>query len=162
MTTGAQTLPVRQFLAGKAESRPPRRDAPLASARAPKQKQALSASLFLYRHVIGREVGDLGEVIRARTPKRLPVVMTRDEVKADLSKLTGDKWLMVSLMYGAGLRPVADRPGSQIPQGSEGLGSFRLIPFWNLLISIFGIAGHDSSVCFVASWQVQNLSHGPW
>lgn len=45
------------------------------------QNQALSALLFLYRNVIGREVGDLGEVIRARKPKRLPVVMTRDEVK---------------------------------------------------------------------------------
>lgn len=50
------------------------------------QNQALSALLFLYRHVIGREVGDLGEVIRARKPKRLPVVMTRDEVKAVLAR----------------------------------------------------------------------------
>ena len=48
------------------------------------QNQALSALLFLYRHVIGRDVGDLGEVIRARKPKRLPVVMTREEVKAVL------------------------------------------------------------------------------
>jgi site-specific recombinase XerD len=68
------------------------------------QNQALCALLFLYRHVIEREVGDLGEVIRARKPKRLPVVLTRDEVRAVLSNLTGDKWLMVSLMYGAGLR----------------------------------------------------------
>ena len=68
------------------------------------QNQALSALLFLYRHVIGREVGDLGEVIRARKPKRLPVVMTRDEVKSVLSGLSGDKRLMASLMYGAGLR----------------------------------------------------------
>ena len=68
------------------------------------QNQALSALLFLYRHVIGREVGDLGEVIRARKPTRLPVVMTREEVKAVLANLTGDKWLMASLMYGAGLR----------------------------------------------------------
>lgn len=60
--------------------------------------------LFLYRHVIGRKVGDLGEVIRARKPRRMPVVMTRDEVKAVLGHLTGDKWLMASLMYGAGLR----------------------------------------------------------
>lgn len=49
-------------------------------------------------------MGDLGEVIRARKPKRLPVVMTREEVKAVLTNLTGDKWLMASLMYGAGLR----------------------------------------------------------
>ena len=68
------------------------------------QNQTLSALLFLYRHVIGREVGDLGEVIRARKPTRLPVVMTREEVKAVLANLTGDKWLMASLMYGAGLR----------------------------------------------------------
>ena len=68
------------------------------------QNQALSALLFLYRHVIGREVGNLGEVIRARKPARLPVVMTREEVKAVLANLTGDKWLMGSLMYGAGLR----------------------------------------------------------
>lgn len=46
------------------------------------QNQALSALLFLYRHVLGREIGDLGKVIRARKPKRLPVVMTRDEVRS--------------------------------------------------------------------------------
>jgi integron integrase len=68
------------------------------------QNQALSALLFLYRHVLGREIGDLGEVIRARKPKHVPVVMTRDEVKAVLGHLTGDTWLMASLMYGAGLR----------------------------------------------------------
>ena len=68
------------------------------------QNQALSALLFLYRHVIGRDVGDLGEVIRAGKPARLPVVMTRDEVKGVLANLTGDKWLMAALMYGRGLR----------------------------------------------------------
>ena len=68
------------------------------------QNQALSALLFLYRFVIGREVGSLDGVIRARKPKRLPVVMTREEVRAVLDRLTGDKRLMASLMYGAGLR----------------------------------------------------------
>ncbi|MGA9115883.1 MAG: integron integrase [Bacteroidota bacterium] len=68
------------------------------------QNQALSSLLFLYRHVVGREVGDLGEVIRARTPERIPVVMTREEVKAVLAFLSGDKLLMASLMYGTGLR----------------------------------------------------------
>ncbi len=53
------------------------------------QNQALSALLFLYRHVIGREVGDLGKVIRARKPTRLPVVMTRDEMKAVSCELGG-------------------------------------------------------------------------
>ena len=55
------------------------------------QNQALSALLFLYRHVLNREIGDLSEVIRARKPKRLPVVMTREEVKAVISQLMGDK-----------------------------------------------------------------------
>jgi site-specific recombinase XerD len=68
------------------------------------QNQALSALLFLYRYVLGRELGERGDVIRARRPKRLPVVPTREEVKAVLAQLTGDKWLMASLMYGAGLR----------------------------------------------------------
>jgi len=54
--------------------------------------------------VLGRPIGDLGEVIRARKPKRLPVVLTREEVKAILGSLTSDKWLMASLMYGSGLR----------------------------------------------------------
>jgi len=68
------------------------------------QNQALSALLFLYRHVIGRAVGDLGEVVRARRAKRLPVVLTREKVRTILAQLHGDKHLMASLMYGAGLR----------------------------------------------------------
>ena len=68
------------------------------------QNQALAALLFLYRHVIGRDVGDLGEVIRVRKPERLPVVMAREEVKAVLANLTGEKRLMAAIMYGAGLR----------------------------------------------------------
>lgn len=68
------------------------------------QNQALSALLFLYRYVLDRPLGDLGKVIRARKPTRVPVVMTREEVKAVLAQLTGDKRLMASMMYGAGLR----------------------------------------------------------
>lgn len=68
------------------------------------QNQALAALLFLYRQVIGRDVGDLGEVIRARKPERLPVVMAREEVKAVLANLTGEKWLIAAILYGTGLR----------------------------------------------------------
>jgi integron integrase len=68
------------------------------------QNQALSALLFLYRNVIGRQLGDLGTVIRARRPKRLPVVMTLEEVKAILAQMAGDKYLMAGLMYSSGLR----------------------------------------------------------
>jgi site-specific recombinase XerD len=55
------------------------------------QNQALSALLFLYRNVISKEVGDLGHVIRARKPIHLPVVLTREDVKALLDQLSGDK-----------------------------------------------------------------------
>jgi len=68
------------------------------------QNQALSALLFLYRHVIGREIGDLGEVIRARRPLRIPVVLTKDEIRKILAQIKGDKWLMACIMYGSGLR----------------------------------------------------------
>jgi hypothetical protein len=65
-------------------------------------RDAIRALLFLYRPVPGLEVGDLGEVIRARKPVRLPVVMSREEVRAVLANMTGEKRLMASLMYGAG------------------------------------------------------------
>lgn len=68
------------------------------------QTQALSALLFLYRHVIGQEVGELGDLIRARKAMRLPVVLTRDEVRMILAHLDGDRWLIASLLYGSGLR----------------------------------------------------------
>ncbi|MCF7797240.1 MAG: integron integrase [Candidatus Marinimicrobia bacterium] len=68
------------------------------------QNQALAALLFLYRYVINRDVGDLGNVARARKPRHLPVVMTREEAKSVLNNLTGDKWLMATIMYGGGLR----------------------------------------------------------
>ncbi len=68
------------------------------------QNQALSALLFLYRVVLKREIGELGDIIRARRAKRLPVVMTREEVRRVIAGLRGDKWIAAYLMYGAGLR----------------------------------------------------------
>lgn len=68
------------------------------------QNQALAALLFLYRTVLSAPLGSLGEVVRAKKPVRLPVVMSRDEVRAVLSQLEGDKKLACSLMYGTGIR----------------------------------------------------------
>ncbi|MDA0737852.1 MAG: integron integrase [Nitrospirae bacterium] len=68
------------------------------------QTQALSAIVFLYRHVLHREIGLLGGLIRARKPRRLPVVMTKNEVGAVIHALTGEYRLMATIMYGAGLR----------------------------------------------------------
>ena len=62
------------------------------------QNQTLSAILFLYRHLLGRKIGDLGDLVRARRPKRLPEVMTRNEVKALTSHLRGQMRLMAWLM----------------------------------------------------------------
>jgi integrase len=68
------------------------------------QNQALSALLYLYRHVLGIEIGAIAHVPRARTPERLPVILSREEVNAVLKQLTGTMKLAVVLLYGAGLR----------------------------------------------------------
>jgi integron integrase len=68
------------------------------------QNQAFSALLFLFREVLSREVVGLEEVVRAKRPPRIPLVLTPDEVAAILGQLHGTLWLMASLMYGAGLR----------------------------------------------------------
>jgi len=68
------------------------------------QNQALAALLFLYRDVLGVELPWLDEIVRARRPARLPVVMTRDEVEMVMSEMEGVPRLMASLLYGAGLR----------------------------------------------------------
>jgi integron integrase len=68
------------------------------------QNQALCALLFLYRVVLERELPWFDDVTRAKKPSRLPVVLTADEAARLLKTLTGEKWLMASLLYGAGLR----------------------------------------------------------
>ena len=68
------------------------------------QNQALAALLFFFREICGHPMGELGEVIRAKKPKRLPVVMSRQEVRAVLAELSGDKRLAASLLYGTGIR----------------------------------------------------------
>ena len=68
------------------------------------QNQALSALLFLYRHVLHQDLPWLEDVVRARRPKHLPVVLTRDEVRAVISRLAGTARLMATLLYGSGLR----------------------------------------------------------
>jgi integrase len=68
------------------------------------QNQALNALLFLYREVLRKEIGYVDGVIRAKRLRRLPVVLTKGEVKSVLGCLTGTPWLMAMLLYGAGLR----------------------------------------------------------
>lgn len=69
------------------------------------QNQALSALLFLYRAVLDKELGDFGDVIRAKKPRRLPVVLTRSEVQSVLAAIDkDDDRLILQLLYGTGMR----------------------------------------------------------
>jgi integron integrase len=68
------------------------------------QNQGLHALLFLYRQVLGVDLSWLENITRASKPKRLPVVLSRMEVRAVLAELDGVPWLVASLLYGGGLR----------------------------------------------------------
>jgi integron integrase len=68
------------------------------------QNQALGAVLFLYQMVLHLPVPELHDIVRARQPERLPVVLSRGEVSQVLARLTGAEWLMASMLYGCGLR----------------------------------------------------------
>jgi len=68
------------------------------------QNQALSALLFLYRDVLEIDLPWLDGIVRAKRPARLPVVLTRDEIRAVLPRLDGMPRLLACLLYGAGLR----------------------------------------------------------
>lgn len=68
------------------------------------QNQAKAALLFLYKEVLTMELPWLENVEHAKTPRRLPVVLNKDEVQAILSRLEGTYWLIASLLYGTGMR----------------------------------------------------------
>ena len=68
------------------------------------QNQALAAVLFLYRHVLEIKLPWLDNLVRAKRPQRLPVVLTRVEVQQVLAHLSGTRWLIAAMLYGAGLR----------------------------------------------------------
>jgi integron integrase len=68
------------------------------------QRQALSAILFLYRNVLKIDPPWIENIVRARQPKRLPTVLSREEVAALLARLEGTVQLIVLLLYGTGMR----------------------------------------------------------
>jgi integron integrase len=70
------------------------------------QNQALAALLFLYKQVLGQELPWFKGLVRAKRPVRLPVVLTRADAQRLLAQMQGVKWLMASLLYGAGLRQI--------------------------------------------------------
>ena len=68
------------------------------------QNQALSALLFLYGEVLQQPVAWMADLVRAKTPRRLPAVLTPDEARAILDRLNGTASLVCRLLYGSGLR----------------------------------------------------------
>jgi integron integrase len=68
------------------------------------QNQAFNALLFLYSEVLNRKIGVIAGVVRAKRPQRLPVVLTKEEVKKVINHMNGVPRLMAILLYGAGLR----------------------------------------------------------
>ncbi len=74
------------------------------NAAASTQSQALNALVFFYSKIMKKEIGDIGEILRPKRPKRLPVVLSRNEVFLLLNRLSGVHHLMASLLYGTGMR----------------------------------------------------------
>jgi integron integrase len=68
------------------------------------QNQALNALLFFFEHVLGKKLGRVEGVVRAKRPERLPVVLSKDEVRRVLAHMSGVTKLMAMLLYGSGLR----------------------------------------------------------
>jgi integron integrase len=68
------------------------------------QNQALAALLFLYREVLRQDLPWMNTVVRAKRPRRVPVVLTRIEIQRLLAQLEGREWLMAGLLYGSGMR----------------------------------------------------------
>lgn len=68
------------------------------------QNQALNALNFLYTRVLNQPLGELQGVVRAKRPKRLPVVLSADEITRLFDQLSGQHLLVSKLMYGSGMR----------------------------------------------------------
>ncbi|MBP9896646.1 MAG: integron integrase [Giesbergeria sp.] len=68
------------------------------------QNQAKAALLYLYKQVLGVDLPWLDEVVQAKRPRRLPVVLTPAEVRALLQHMDGTAGLVAELLYGTGMR----------------------------------------------------------
>jgi integron integrase len=68
------------------------------------QRQALSALLFVYRHVLGVDLPWMAQVVRAKPSQHVPVVLSRDEVRQLFARLRGERGLILRLLYGTGMR----------------------------------------------------------
>jgi len=76
------------------------------------QNQALCAILFLYRDVLGDDVPWMENLVRAPRTRRLPTVLTRDEVRMLIAQMSGIPQLIARLLYGTGARVLSSRAGA--------------------------------------------------
>ncbi len=109
------------------------------------QNQALSALLFLYRFVLEQDLPSV-DALRARQSRYLPTVLTKEEVQAIISRLSGEHKLLVQLLYGTGLRL------------TEGL-SLRIkdVDFSYQQITVRDTKGHESRVTMLPTTLVPFL-----
>ncbi len=70
------------------------------------QNQTFSVILFLYREVLELELEGRIDAVRAKTPQQIPTVLSKEEVRLIMAQLQGKPWLVVSLLYGSGLRVI--------------------------------------------------------
>ena len=68
------------------------------------QNHAFSAILFLFRRILGHDLGPMGDTLRAKRPRRLPVVLSREEIARLFAVTQGTNGLMIQLLYGTGVR----------------------------------------------------------
>ena len=68
------------------------------------QNQAFNAILFFYRYVLDKKIGELNGAVRARCRRKLPVVLSKQEINQIFEQLTENSLLMCKLIYGCGLR----------------------------------------------------------
>lgn len=109
------------------------------------QNQALSALLFLYRHVLHQELGQL-EAVRAKRSKYLPTVLTKAEVRSVLQQVSGVPGLVIKVLYGSGLRL------------NEGLGlRIKDLDFAQRQIVVRNAKGHESRVTMLPESLVEPL-----
>lgn len=126
------------------------------------QNQALAALLFLYRYIVKRPLENV-DAVRAKKPKSIPVVMSRDEVSRLLKNLKGVYLLQAQLMYGCGLR-LDECMSLRIKDIDFGMGRIhlwttkgskaRLVPLPNVLIEpaadTFGMIGSSENHNLIA------------
>ena len=131
------------------------------------QKQALNALVFIAQEVFELELGEIGEFVRAKNRKRIPVVMSKEETRQFFAKLKGERLLMAQVQYAAGLRVSElcrlrvqdlDLQRNQVVVRSGKGGKDRIAPLSERLVESLGLHLQDVRVLFEADLERADLS----